>query len=62
MILPWRKQVAFHPININCYISTLLDFVIPRAKSSEKIRNSPAEVFLGKGVLKFAAYFLNTFS
>ena len=62
MIWPWKKQVRFHPININCYISTSLDFVIPRTKSSEKIRSSPAEVFLGKGVLKFAAYFLDTFS
>ena len=61
MIWPWKKQVRFHPININCYISTSLDFVIPRAKSSEKITSSPAEVFLGKCVQKFAAYFLSTF-
>ena len=58
---PWEKQVWFHLININWQICTSLDFVISKGKSSEKIRSSPAEVFLGKGVLKFAAYFLNTF-
>ena len=36
VILPWRKQVGFHPININCYISTSLDFQIPRAKILKK--------------------------
>ena len=29
-----------------------LNFVISRAKSSEKFRSSPEEVFLGKGLLK----------
>ena len=62
MIWPWKKQVWFHPININLHICTSLDFVISRTKISQKIRSSPAEVLLGKGVLKFAAYFLNTFS
>ena len=36
-----EKKVWFHPININCYISTSLDFVIPRAKSSEKNQKQP---------------------
>ena len=58
MIRPWKNNF----IDTNCYICTSLDFVISRAKSSEKIRSKPAEVFLGKGILKFAAYFLNTFS
>ena len=62
MIWPREKQVWLHPININWDIFTSLDFVILRAKRSQKIRGSPAETFLVKGVLKFAAYFLNTFS
>ena len=57
-----EKTSLISSYNINCYICASLDFVTPRAKSSERIRSNPAEVFLAKGVLKFAAYFLNTFS
>ena len=48
-------------MNINLHICTSLDFVISKAKSSEKIRSSLAEVLLGKDILKFAAYFPKNF-
>ena len=52
MIWTWIKQVWFHLIDINWHICISLNFVISRAKSSEKFVSSPEEVFLGKGILK----------
>ena len=44
MIWPWKTQVWFHPININCHICTSLDVATVRAGRSG--------LFLGKAVLK----------